>query len=199
MIRAPGVSQAGGSCNLPVSLIDLYPTLIDLCGLPANTLKNAKGRPLDGHSLKPLLIDPVSGKWDGPDAVLTALYKWAKHYDPAEQSYTLRDRNWRYIRYQNGKEELYHVAEDRYEWANLALNPEYAAQLAPCRARLLARIPRSQPASTGTKTDAEAREDAFFKKHPEADADHDGILSWPEYKAYKAKLDSENTKKAPPQ
>jgi arylsulfatase A-like enzyme len=141
VVRAPGVSKTGGSCNRPVSLIDLYPTLLDLCGLPTNTIKNAKGRPLDGHSLKPLLLDPVSGKWDGPDAVLTALYKWAKHYDPAEQSYTLRDRNWRYIRYQNGKEELYHVAEDRYEWTNLALNPEYSAQLAACRAELLARIP----------------------------------------------------------
>lgn len=196
VIRAPGVSQAGGSCHRPVSLIDLYPTLLDLCGLPTNTVKNAQGRPLDGHSLKPLLADPVNGKWDGPDAVLTALYKWAQHYDPAEQSYTLRDQNWRYIRYQNGKEELYHITEDRYEWTNLALNPVFAATLTTYREKLVARLPKSQPAPTGTKTDADAWQDAFFKKHPEADANHDGILLWPEYKAYKAELDAAKTEKA---
>ncbi len=36
-------------------------------------------------------------------------------------------------------------------------------------------------------------------KHPGADANHDGGLSWPEYKAYKAKLDAEKARKASPQ
>ena len=78
VIRAPGVSKEGGSCPLPVSLVDLYPTLLDLCGLPADTRINPKGRSLDGHSLKPLLIDPKDGEWNGPEAALTALYKWAE-------------------------------------------------------------------------------------------------------------------------
>jgi arylsulfatase A-like enzyme len=198
VIRAPGLSKVGGVCERPVSLIDLYPTLLDLCGLPTNTTKNAKGLPLDGHSLKPLLVDPASKTWDGPDAVLTALYKWAQHYDPAEQSYTLRDQNWRYIRYENGKEELYHLTEDRYEWTNLAPNPEYAATLTAYREKLVARLPKSQPGPTGTKTNADAWKDAFFKQHPEADANHDGILSWPEYKASKAKLDAGKREKAVP-
>ena len=78
---------------LPVSLIDLYPTLIDLCDLPSNTMKNEKGRPLDGHSPKPLLTQPASDQWTGPKTALTALYKWANHYDPAKQSYSLRAKN----------------------------------------------------------------------------------------------------------
>lgn len=101
LIRVPGVSRAGASIALPVSLVDVDPTLLDLCGLPSDTVKNAKGRPLDGHSLKPLLADPEKGKWDGPDAALTALYKWAKRYDPAKQSYALRHKDWRYIRHDN--------------------------------------------------------------------------------------------------
>ena len=102
------------------------------------------------------------------------------------------------FRYQNGKEELYHITEDRYEWTNLAPNPEFAATLTTYREKLVARIPKSQPAPIGTKTDADAWKDAFFKRHPEADANHDGILSWPEYKAYKVKLDAEKNKKASP-
>ncbi len=142
VIRAPGVSKAGAAADVPVSLVDLFPTLNDLCGLPFDTMKNEKGRPLDGHSLKSLLAAPEKGEWEGPDAALTALYKWAKEYDPAQQNYSLRFKDWRYIRYQNGMEELYHTAEDPKEWTNLALNPEYAEQLATCRAKLLARIPK---------------------------------------------------------
>lgn len=191
-IRVPGVSKTGGQCPRPVSHIDLYPTLIDLCGLPVDTRKNAQGRPLDGHSLKPLLAEPASGTWSGPDTALTALSKWGKDYDPARQSYTLRSRDWRYIRYENGKEELYHAVEDPLEWNNLAAQPEHAGQLEGFRAQLLAMIPKSGPAAgSPAKPAASAEEwkDTFFKKHPEADANGDGTLSWPEYKEYKKKLD----------
>ena len=116
VIRAPGVSKAGGASGTPVSLVDLFPTLLELCSLPGDTVINDQGRPLDGHSMAPLLRDPDSGTWAGPDAALTALYKWAQYYDPAHQSYALRGRDWRYIRYENGKEELYHCAEDPHEW-----------------------------------------------------------------------------------
>jgi arylsulfatase A-like enzyme len=86
IIRAPGFSVNGKKCDQPVSLVDLYPTLLDLCDLPSNTMKNDKGRPLDGFSLKPLLQNPETGKWDGPDYAITALYKWAQYYDPAFQN-----------------------------------------------------------------------------------------------------------------
>ena len=48
VIRAPGVAKPGGIAEHPVSLIDLYPTLADLCGLEGDTRKNEKGAPLDG-------------------------------------------------------------------------------------------------------------------------------------------------------
>ncbi len=188
IVRAPGTAKAGGVAQQPVSLIDLYPTLIDLCGLTGETKKNDKGRPLDGHSLKPFLVNPKTGQWSGPDEVLTALYKWAMYYDPAEQSYSLRSKDWRYIRYSNGKEELYHNAKDPYEWTNLAGNPQYASKLESFRAKLDARLP--EPDSTPKKSADQIWKDNFFKKHPKADANRDGTLSWPEYKAYKAKLDA---------
>ena len=143
IVRAPGVGKAGAMVDHPVSLIDLYPTLIDLCSLTAQTRKNAKGRALDGHSLRPLLENPHTDAWSGPDEVLTALYRWARFYDPAEQSYALRSRDWRYIRYSNGKEELYHNAKDPYEWHNLANEPEQVSRLEAFRKMLKMRLPKA--------------------------------------------------------
>ena len=185
VIRAPGVSKTGQSAVVPVSLVDLYPTLVDLCGLEGDTRKNEKGRPLDGYSLRPLLENPMAGKWDGPDAALTALYKWDNYYDPAKQSYSLRFKDWRYIRYQNGKEELYHTAQDPKEWINLALNPEYAEQLAGFRAKLMKRIPASKPRPVSTAADNAKWKDTYFEKNPEADTNGDGQLSWAELKTHK--------------
>ena len=142
IVRAPGIARAGTVCGQPVSLIDLYPTLIDLCDLTGNTMKNDKGHPLDGHSMRPLLAAPEAGQWSGPDEALTTLYKWRTKYDPSRESYSLRSRDWRYIRYENGMEELYHTAVDPYEWNNLADKPEHAEQLTYFRERLQARLPR---------------------------------------------------------
>mgnify|MGYP001337653502 CR=1 FL=1 len=55
VIHAPGVSEVGTKINHPVSLIDLYPTLIDLANLPLNPNKDGNGYELDGHSIKPFL------------------------------------------------------------------------------------------------------------------------------------------------
>lgn len=194
-IRAPGVSKAGAASDIPVSLIDLYPTLIDLCDLPSDTTINEKGRPLDGFSLKPLLADPAGGKWDGPDAALTALYKWATYYDPAFQNYSLRSKNWRYIRYENEKEELYHTAEDPHEWINLALDSNYADKLASFRKQLLGIIPDSIPEP---KKSNETWKDEYFKKHPKADTNGDGSLSWPELQTHKKAMENGTIKKAAP-
>jgi arylsulfatase A-like enzyme len=141
VIAAPGVARAGGTTDLPVSLIDLYPTLLDLCGVPADTMKNERGHRLDGFSLKPLLVDPAADSWAGPDSALTALYKWREFYVPSRESYALRARDWRYIRYENGQEELYHTINDPLEWTNLASDPVHAAQLKSFRSQLAARIP----------------------------------------------------------
>ncbi|HSH09550.1 MAG TPA: sulfatase [Oceanipulchritudo sp.] len=127
IIRAPGVSKAGGVAGHPVSLIDLYPTLLDLCSLEGDTRKNANGAPLDGFSVRPFLVDPACGEWGGPDAALSMI--WAERegddrWDPDMQHWSLRTERWRYIRYNDGAEELYDHNLDPYEWNNLALLPE---------------------------------------------------------------------------
>jgi iduronate 2-sulfatase len=66
IIRAPGISVAGTQTRQPVSLIDLYPTLVDLCDLEGDTRKSSQGTPLDGFSMRPLLEDPQAGEWAGP-------------------------------------------------------------------------------------------------------------------------------------
>ena len=196
ILRAPGISKAGGVSDLPVSLIDLYPTLIDLCDLPSNTMKNEKGRPLDGHSLKPLLTQPASGQWTGPDTALTALYKWANHYDPAKQSYSLRAKDWRYIRYSNGKEELYQTVKDPHEWKNIAHDSTHRPQLESYRKELLAMIP-SRPKPKPTVTDAELWKANYFRKFPQADANSDGKLTWPELQEHRKKSRPSSTPDAP--
>jgi len=138
VIRAPGVASAGGVAEHPVSLIDIYPTLVDLCGLPSDTRKSNQGARLDGHSLRPLLEDPKSGTWDGPDAALTMIFAGpATAKDPARQHWSVRTRRWRYILYNNGAEELYDHDADEYEWTNLATNPEHAAVKQELKAKLL--------------------------------------------------------------
>ena len=205
ILRAPGIGKPSGVVTRPVSLIDIYPTLIDLCALDNKTMKNDKGHPLDGHSLKPLLEKPAEGTWSGPDSALTALYKWRMKYNPSQESYSLRADHWRYIRYENGKEELYATSEDPHEWVNLAENPSYSQTLISMRKQLLKRIPTPesnippQPAfkpkviatkKTPSKSDAEAWKNTYFKRYPQADANKDGTLTWPEYKAHKSALDA---------
>jgi len=224
IIRAPGVTGSGGVTDQPVSLIDIYPTLLDLCELPSDTKKNERGHRLDGHSLKPLLTDPTNGRWDGPDSALTALYKWRTKYQPSQESYSLRSKDFRYIRYENGKEELYDTRSDPHEWNNLAGSKLHSAPLRRMRKELLARIPgphvktpvqppfqpkaqsgkaassKTKPSGVPAEKDAtldnaEAWKSKYFLKHPKADTNRDGKLTWPEYKSYRAKFDPVPTAK----
>ena len=127
MIRAPrgvpgldGGSSEGGRCRRVTSLVDLYPTLIELSGLPEK-----KG--LDGRSLVPLLEDPQT-EWEYP-AITT--------YDRFE--YSIRTERWRYIRYIDDSEELYDHDIDPDEWINLAADPAFAA----VKAELATHIPQN--------------------------------------------------------
>lgn len=96
-------TRAGGVCDRPVSLTDLYHTLTDLCGLPPTTNQGASRL-----SLVPLLRDPAAA-W--PHAVVTQLQ--------TSGSYAVSDARWRLIHYVNGDEELYDMASDPHEWTNL--------------------------------------------------------------------------------
>jgi len=121
MIRVPNITKAGSQVQYPVSLIDVYPTLLDLCGLSTQTTKNEKGHPLDGHSMRSLLENPAAQSWQGARAALTVVYADEVYKDdPEMHHYAIRTQRYRYILYNNGMEELYDHDNDPYEWHNLA-------------------------------------------------------------------------------
>lgn len=110
-------THRGATCDAPVGLIDIYPTLIDLCGLPARGENQ-------GQSLVPLLNGSQA---DWRDAVLTTY---------ARGNHSLRARDFRYIRYEDGSEELYDHRTDPHEWTNLAGQPGVAERIKMFRAQL---------------------------------------------------------------
>lgn len=97
LISLPGMNSKQ-YCSRTVNLIDLYPTLIDLCGLPA--------KELDGENIAPLLDDPEL-PWH--PTVTTR----------GPGSHSVISEDWHYIRYENGVEELYDLNADEMEWTNL--------------------------------------------------------------------------------
>lgn len=106
IIAGPGIEQ-GRRCTKPVGLIDLYPTLLDYCG----ALPEASN---EGYSLRPLLEDPEA---DWPHMAITTY---------GRNNHAVRSEHFRYIRYEDGSEELYDHRVDDAEWKNLADDPEYA-------------------------------------------------------------------------
>ena len=113
----PKVSKAAGDisidqlCRRPVSLIDIYPTLVDLCELP-------KREGLNGRSLKPLLKNPKQ-KWDHPVVITYGL-----------NNHAVQTQHWRFIQYNDGGRELYDHSKDPNEWTNLAGAPEHQEVIA---------------------------------------------------------------------
>lgn len=106
MFVAPGVTKPNQRCDQPVSLLDIYPTLADLCGLPA------QGQ-LEGVSLLALLKNP------GATRQMPALTSYGRY------NHSVRTVRWRYTRYCDGTEELYDHDIDPREWKNLAKDPSY--------------------------------------------------------------------------
>ena len=102
----PGMTKRASRCSRPVSLMDIYPTLSEICGLEPKS-------ELEGVSIAALLKDPQR-KWDRP-----ALATWGRN------NHSLRSERWRYTRYSDGTEELYDHDNDANEWYNLADKPEY--------------------------------------------------------------------------
>ena len=107
-IVAPGVTQPGTSTDAPVSLLDLYPTLTELAGLPMPAH-------VEGTSLMPLLKNP-DAEWDRP-VVTTNGY----------QNHSITGDRYHYIRWSDGSEELYDFIGDPHEFVNLAGDPEMMA------------------------------------------------------------------------
>ncbi|MGA0867928.1 MAG: sulfatase [Planctomycetota bacterium] len=117
LVRGPGV-KPGTRCSQPVSLVDVFPSLVDLAGLE-------KPAWLDGTSICAQLADPEAPR---PPAICSY----------GAENTAVRDEHWRYIRYEDGSEELYDHRVDPDEWVNLALDPTHA----PTKQRLAAHIPQ---------------------------------------------------------
>jgi arylsulfatase A-like enzyme len=131
IFAGPGV-RAGARSTQPAELLDIYPTLVELAGLPART-------DLEGLSLVPQLKDPA-----------------AKRARPAITSHNqgnhgIRSEKWRYIHYADGTEELYDMVNDPREWTNLAGDPAHAAVLAEHR-RWLPRIDEPMAPRSASRT-----------------------------------------------
>jgi arylsulfatase A-like enzyme len=113
IFAGPGVSR-GERCEEPAELLDLYPTLVDLCGL---TNRND----LEGISLLPQLKDAEAPR----ERPAITSHNQGNH--------GVRSVRWRYIRYADGTEELYDHKTDPNEWTNLAGRPEFASVVADHR------------------------------------------------------------------
>jgi len=114
----------------PVSLIDIFPTLVDYANLKGAHLKNDKGGKLGGFSLRPFIENPKTQNWQGPNGALTVIGNYAnsgKEKSVAKQNYSYRTKGWRYIRYSNGQEELYNHNKDPHDWNNLATDKQSQA------------------------------------------------------------------------
>jgi arylsulfatase A-like enzyme len=106
IFTGPGIA-ANARCRRPAELLDMYPTLVELCGLPAR-----KG--LEGHSLAPQLKDAQAPR------------PWPAITTHGPNNHTVRSEDWRYIRYADGSEELYDMKNDPNEWTNLAGDARHA-------------------------------------------------------------------------
>lgn len=122
MFRAPGVTRTGGASERFVSLLDIYPTLAELCGLTPPAY-------LDGRSLVPLLKDPKA-PWDS--TAMTGLC--TKGRQEGESFISIRHELGRYTRYGAKEEEFYDTTKDAHEWINQIANPDYATTVDKLRA-----------------------------------------------------------------
>jgi len=123
IIYAPGMKAGGQHCEQIVEFVDIYPTLVSLCGLP-------RREGLDGIDLSPLLDDPSRSS---KDAAYTVVSRSAdpsadheKHTDYLGHS--VRTERWRYTEWDGGNRgvELYDHENDPHEWKNHADEPRWA-------------------------------------------------------------------------
>ncbi|MBN2475860.1 MAG: sulfatase [Pirellulales bacterium] len=142
IIAAPGTSVPGAVAAAPVGLIDLYPTLAELCGVkpPGN---------LQGQSLVPVLRSP-----DAPGRGWTLSQVTRGSREPRKRffGYSLRTPRWRYTEWAEGDQgrELYDHEVDAGELVNLAEDPAHAETVARLSRQLRAAVKETFPASGKT-------------------------------------------------
>jgi arylsulfatase A-like enzyme len=153
IVAGPGVSAPGSVARTPVSHVDLYPTLTQLCGVKAPAS-------LQGQSLAPVLKDvSTSGRgWALSQVVRGGGIKRfgasAAVGDNGSRffGYTLRTARWRYTEWDEGRQgrELYDHDADAGEITNLAERPEHAATVADLSTQIRAAVKTTFPADGKT-------------------------------------------------
>lgn len=116
IVVAPGFKK-GQRTAKPTQLLDIYPTLLELAGLPSDPTQ-------EGHSLVPLMKNP-DATW--PHVAISSFGKGNS---------AIRTENFRYIQYLDGSEELYDHRVDPHEWTNLAGRKELANTLKELKSHL---------------------------------------------------------------
>lgn len=138
IIAAPGSKAPGKTCGRPTELIDMYPTLADLCALkpPAN---------IEGKSLKPFLDDPTL---PGKKGAFTQVTRGGAKKDDKIMGRSVRTERWRYTEWADGKQgsELYDHDADPREHKNLASDPQQAKVVQDLRRLLREGFPAAGPA-----------------------------------------------------
>jgi iduronate 2-sulfatase len=123
IISVPGKQAA--VCHSLVELLDLYPTLSRLCGLPSQIR-------LQGKDISPMLDDP---KHEVRDAAFSVA--------PMREGFLLRDHEWSFIQYEedaSGGVELFDLEKDPKQYTNLAHQTEYSSQLTKMQEKLRAKL-----------------------------------------------------------
>jgi arylsulfatase A-like enzyme len=139
VIRVPGNKNNGSACARTVELIDVHPTLADVCGLPAPAC--------DGVSLKPLLDDPKA-PWDKPAFTQTtrnlAVGTFAKDKGKNKgkkggfRGVSVRNERFRYTEWDEGRQgaTLHDLQADPQEVKDLSKDPAHAETVATMKALL---------------------------------------------------------------
>jgi arylsulfatase A-like enzyme len=122
VIYLPSAAGNGQICERVVETLDFYPTLVDLCGLPAP-------KDLEGRSLAPLLQNPQA-EWNHP-----AFTVWSEN-GKTLQGIGVRNERWRYAEFEDGTAMLFDEQNDPRELKNVADDP----QNRPLRAELSALV-----------------------------------------------------------
>ena len=144
LIVAPGAAQQGTVVDAPVGLIDVYPTLSELCGVSAP-------ENLQGQSLVPMLKDAsVTGRGWTLSQVTRGGGAGAR--ETSFFGYSLRTPDWRYTEWDEGHQgrELYDHRSDPRELTNLAADPAHAQTVEELSAQLHAAVQITFPPSGET-------------------------------------------------
>jgi choline-sulfatase len=139
IVAAPGKAGNGRKTRALAELVDLYPTLADLAGLPAPAY-------LEGASLAPVLAEPARTV---KDAAFTQVRRGESN------GYSVRTDRWRYTAWDEGRqgEQLYDMAADPGETTNLASDPQWATTIAQLKRRMsdYMKHPRAGTAPAGAR------------------------------------------------